>query len=91
LDNLQTAGLSEEVIRTDDTNHSQSMWRNPREQQPYDESSPQDFVGGTDGPGVQPSPEVKEQVYRAFLESNEVVRRKFFPDREALFFPPLRR
>lgn len=40
------------------------------------------------GAAVEPPLEVRQEIYRAFLESNEAVKKKFFPDLEVLFSPP---
>ena len=40
------------------------------------------------GQGVQIPPELREQIYCAFMKSNESVRKKFFSDRTVLFEPP---
>lgn len=41
------------------------------------------------GKGQQPSPDVQKSIYNSFLEINERVRIKYFPERKSLFAPPL--
>lgn len=40
------------------------------------------------GKGQQPAPEMQQRIFEDFSESNEQVRQKYFPEREALFSPP---
>jgi hypothetical protein len=40
------------------------------------------------GKGQQPTPSVRRKIYESFIESNEQVRQKYFPQIETLFAPP---
>jgi hypothetical protein len=44
--------------------------------------------GKLTGPGERLSLELRQNIFNAFRESNEAVRKKFFPDRAVLFPPP---
>lgn len=45
--------------------------------------------GSLSGKGQQLSPSMKRTVYESFLESNETLRRKYFPEIERIFPPPV--
>lgn len=41
------------------------------------------------GKGQQPTPRTEKAIYESFIESNELVRQKYFPHIESLFPPPV--